>query len=123
MAGSMEDQLLQLLADTQSSAQGPRSAAEAHLKQLEATEAFPTSLGAIASHASVSTNIRQSALTILRRFVERNWSGQDEEISEGPVILISDPVKEQLRGVLLGLATGAEDDRKVKSAARYVGQY
>lgn len=116
----MEDQLLQLLADTQSSAPGPRKQAELHLEQLQNNEAFPLSLSAIASHGSVSTNIRQSALSLLRRYVERNWSGQDEEISEGPVIIIPDASKEQLRAQLLELATSGENDRKVKSAARYI---
>ncbi len=115
MAGNMENQLLQLLADTQSSAQAPRQQAEAHLQQLQSNDAFPTSLAAIASHTSVSSSIRQSALSVLRRFVEKNWTGQDEE---GPTINIPDQSKEQLRTQLLELATSNEEDRKVKSAAR-----
>jgi importin-9 len=117
MAASMEDQLLQLLADTQSAAQGPRKQAESHLEQLQSNEAFPTSLATIASHSSVSSAIRQSALSVLRRYVEHNWSGQDED---GPTITIPEHVKAQLRDQLLGLATSNEDDRKVRSAARYV---
>ncbi|KAI9741458.1 MAG: hypothetical protein M1818_004264 [Claussenomyces sp. TS43310] len=120
MASTTEDLLLQLLADTQSSAQGPRRQAEVHLEQLQSNEAFPTSLAAIASHASVSTSIRQSALSILRRYIERNWSGLDEEISEGPLVVISDTSKEQLRGTLLSLALSDEADRKIKSASSFV---
>lgn len=115
MAGNMESQLLQLLADTQSDAQAPRQHAEALLQQLQTNEAFPTSLAAIASHNSVSSSIRQSALSVLRRYVEKNWTGQDED---GPTINIPDRSKEQLRNQLLELATSNEDDRKVKSAAR-----
>jgi importin-9 len=118
MAASMEDQLLQLLADTQSAAQGPRKQAESHLEQLQSNEAFPTSLATIASHSSVSSAIRQSALSVLRRYVEHNWSGQGED---GPTITIPEHVKVQLRDQLLGLATSNEDDRKVRSAARYGG--
>lgn len=114
----MDDQLLHILADTQSSAAGPRQQAEAHLEQLQTNEAFPTSLATIASHTSVSTNLRQSALSVLRTYVERNWSGLGEEESEGSIVAIPDHVKEQLRGVLLSLATSDEADRKIKTAAR-----
>ena len=118
MAVAMDDQrLLQLLADTQSPAQGPRKLAETHLEQLQNNEAFPTSLATIASHNQVSTAIRQAALSVLRKYVERNWSGQDEE---GPTITIPDHVKEQLRNQLLELATSNENERKVRSGARYV---
>lgn len=113
----MEDQLLQLLTDTQSADAGPRKLAEIHLEQLQTNEALPTSLAAIATHRSVSSAIRQAALSVLRKYVERNWSGQDEN---GPTITIPDHIKEQLRNQLLELATSSEDDRKVRSAARYV---
>ncbi|TAQ91656.1 hypothetical protein B7494_g113 [Chlorociboria aeruginascens] len=117
MAGSMEDQLLQLLADTQLSAQAPRKQAELLLEQATSNPAFPTSLAAIASHNSVSSEIRQSALLVLRTFVEKNWAGVNED---GPAIIIPDPTKGQLRVQLLDLATGNDDNRKVKSAASYV---
>lgn len=120
MAATMEDQLVQLLSDTQSAAEGPRKQAELHLLQLQSNEAFPTSLAAISSHRSVATGIRQSALSVLRRFVEKNWSGQNDDDSAGPMIPISDASKEKLRTQLLELATSTEDDRKVKSSARYV---
>lgn len=115
---SMEDQLLQLLADTQSAAEGPRKQAELHLQQLRSNEAFPTSLAAIASHASVSTNLRQSALLVLRGFVEKNWEGLAEG---GPLVHISDASKETLKNQLLELAvTSGDEDRKVRHAARCV---
>ena len=115
MAGTMEEQLLQILADTQVADESRRKHAEALLLQVQSNEAFPTSLAAIASHTSVEPNIRQSALLVLKTFVESTWSGGEES-----VITISDDNKEQLRTQLLQLAigTGPEDDRKVKSAAR-----
>lgn len=111
----LEDQLLQLLSDTQLPAEAPRKQAEQHLQQAQSNPAFPSSLSAIASHASVSPEIRQSALFVLRRFVEKNWSGVSEE---GPVVLIQDAVKEGLRVQMLELATSGDADRKIKSAAR-----
>lgn len=116
----MEDQLLQLLSDTQLPAEAPRKQAELHLAQAQSNPAFPGSLSAIASHASVSPEIRQSALLVLRTFVEKNWSGQSED---GPAVPIGDAVKEQLRVQMLELATSGDADRKIKSAARYVALY
>jgi len=116
---NLEEQLLHLLAETQSNQPGPRKQAEAHLKALQSNESFPTSLAAIAIHTSVAIGIRQASLTTLRLFVEKNWSGEDEE-TEGPTVPISDEVKGVLRTRLLELATSGEDERRVKSAARYV---
>lgn len=113
----MEQRLLQLLADTQLAAEGPRKQAELHLRHARSDPAFPTSLGAIASHASVSPEVRQSALSILRSFVEKNWSGENDE---GNAIQIAYQSKEQLRVQMLELATSADADRKIKSAARLV---
>ncbi|TVY53829.1 Importin subunit beta-5 [Lachnellula cervina] len=117
MAATMEDQLLQLLSDTQLPAEGPRKQAELHLQQAQSNPAFPGSLSAIASHASVAPEIRQSALLLLRTFVEKNWSGQSED---GPAVPIDNAVKEQLRLQMLELATSGDADRKIKGAASYV---
>ncbi|PVH68789.1 ARM repeat-containing protein [Cadophora sp. DSE1049] len=117
MAGTMEDQLLSLLADTQLSAEAPRKQAEQHLEQAKTNPAFPGSLAAIASHSSVSPQIRQSALLLLRTFVERNWSGESDD---GPAVQIDEQIKEALRGQMLELATSGDADRKIKSAASYV---
>ncbi|MBV36825.1 MAG: hypothetical protein CMP47_15455, partial [Rickettsiales bacterium] len=117
MAGTMEDQLLSLLADTQLSAEAPRKQAEQHLEQAKTNPAFPGSLAAIASHSSVSPQIRQSALLLLRTFVERNWSGESDD---GPAVQIDEQVKEALRVQMLELATSGDADRKIKSAASYV---
>lgn len=117
MATSLEDQLLQLLADTQLPAEGPRKQAELNLKQAQSNPAYPSSLSAIASHSSVTPEIRQSALSVLRAFVEKNWGGLDED-GNGPTIPIADATKDQLRSQLLELATSSVADRRIKSAAR-----
>lgn len=114
----MEQQLLQLLAETQSPAEGLRKHAESQLEQLYTNEAFPISLASIASHNSVPLNLRQAALLVLKTFVLAAWSPHHEEF-KGQV-LVNDANKEQLRNVLLELATNGEADRKVQSAASYV---
>lgn len=118
MAGSMEDQLVQLLKDTQSAATTKQ--AEAHLLELQAHPEFPTSLSSIASHTFVPSNIRQAALSVLRTFVQSAWSGQPEDDHVGPLPEIHAAARHQIRQQMLELATSDEDDRKVKSAASYV---
>ena len=111
----MEDQLLSLLSDTHLPAEAPRKRAEQLLAQAaQSNPSFPSSLAAIASHSSVSPQIRQSALLLLRTFVERNWSGESDE---GPVVQIEEHTKEGLRVQMLELATSGDADRKIKSAA------
>ncbi|KAH8681548.1 putative importin beta-5 subunit [Xylariales sp. PMI_506] len=112
----MEDQLVQVLSNTQSSAEGPRKQAELDLKHAQTNPAFPISLANIGSHTAISTEIRQAALTTLRQFIERNWSGESDD---GPVIPISDQVKEQVRNVVLELALSADEERKIKTGASY----
>ncbi|KAI0177487.1 importin-beta domain-containing protein [Pestalotiopsis sp. NC0098] len=112
----MEDQLVQILANTQSSAEGTRKQAELDLKHAQTSPAFPVSLANISSHASVPLEIRQSSLSSLRQFIERNWTGESDE---GPVIPISDPVKEQVRSVLLEIALSPDQERKIKTAASF----
>lgn len=114
----MEQELLPLLADTQSPAADARKAAELRLLRLYTNEAFPLSLAAIASHNSVPANLRQSALSVLRTFIQAAWSPLLDEF-KGQV-LINDANKVQIRRVLLELATTADvSERKVKSAASY----
>ncbi|RSL71941.1 hypothetical protein CEP54_001060 [Fusarium duplospermum] len=113
----MEDQLVQLLANTQLSEQGPRQQAEIELKRARSNPAFPLSLANIASHASIDTGIRQSALSNLRIFIEKNWS--DDEADDEPALPIADDVRGQLKQVLLDLCLSPEGDRKVKLAASY----
>ncbi|KAI9852334.1 MAG: hypothetical protein M1838_001039 [Thelocarpon superellum] len=116
----MEQQLLHLLAETQSPAEAPRTHAEQQLKELYPNEAFPLSLCSIASHTSVPLNLRQSALLILKTFVVSSWSPSFDEFKG--TVLVSDATKEQLRNGVLNIATSNDetDDRKVKAAASYV---
>ncbi len=111
----MEDQLVQVLANTQLPSEGPRKQAELDLKNAQSNPAYPLSLTNVAGHSSISVDIRQAALSSLRQFIERNWSGDSDE---GPTIPIADSVKEQIRPAVLGLAINV-DDRKIKTAARY----
>ncbi|KNB07163.1 hypothetical protein FOXG_08431 [Fusarium oxysporum f. sp. lycopersici 4287] len=113
----MEDQLVQLLSNTQLSEQGPRLQAELELKRARTNPAFPLSLANIAAHTSIDTNIRQAALSNLRLFIENNWSNDDPD--DGPIIPISDEARGQLKQVLLDLVLSPEDDRKVKISASY----
>lgn len=115
----MEQELLQLLSDTQSPAQETRKNAELRLITLYPNESFPLSLASIASHSSVPVPIRQSALLILRTFIVAAWSPQLDEFKGQ--ILVNDANKSHLRRVLLDLATSPEqDNRKIKASASYV---
>ncbi|KAM0384275.1 hypothetical protein ACHAPY_001651 [Fusarium culmorum] len=113
----MEDQLVQLLSNTQLPDQGPRQQAEIELKRARTNPAFPLSLANIAAHTSIETNIRQSALSNLRLFIENNWS--NDELDDEPQTPISDEVRGQLKQVLLDLVLSQEEDRKVKISASY----
>lgn len=113
----MEDQLVQLLASTQLPDRGPRQQAELELQRARANPAFPVSLANIAAHVSVDSSIRQSALSTLRLFIEKNWAS--DESDPEPQIPISDEARQLLKKSLLDLALSAEEDRKVKIAARY----
>ncbi|KAI0401273.1 armadillo-type protein [Xylaria palmicola] len=113
----MEDQLVQVLANTQLAAEGPRIQAELDLKRATTNPAFPLSLANIGRHASVTLEVRQAALSTLRRFIEDNWSGENDD---GPVIPIDDNVKDQIRPLVLDLALNFDGDRKIKTAASFV---
>ncbi|KAJ5123278.1 Armadillo-like helical [Penicillium atrosanguineum] len=114
----MEQELLSLLANTQSSTTATRQAAELQLKSLYSNEAFPISLTAIASHESVPVNLRQSALSVLRTFIGAGWSSMLDEF-KGQV-LVNEVNKVQIRRALLELATTTDTpERKVKASASY----
>lgn len=112
------DELARLLQDTQRPEETPRKKAELELKHSQANQLFPVLLTAIASSSAYPTEIRQSALTVLRNFIEHNWS-QDDDDDDSPRYNISDDIKQQLRTQLLELATRDEDDRRVKGSVRY----
>lgn len=113
----MEEHLVQLLANTQLSAAGPRRQAELDLNQAKQNPEYPLALARIGAHTNAPTEIRQSALSTLRKFVEDNWSSDDYEQQR---FSIADLTKDQLRSMMLELVLNTEVERKVKTAARYV---
>ncbi|KAJ5812847.1 Armadillo-like helical [Penicillium robsamsonii] len=113
----MEQELLSLLADTQSPKADTRRAAESQLGNLYAHDSFAISLTAIASHESVPVNLRQSALSVLRTFIAAAWSPILDEFKGQ--ILINDANKANVRQALLVLATNDTPQRKVKNSASY----
>ncbi|KAK4999829.1 hypothetical protein LTR66_001213 [Elasticomyces elasticus] len=114
----MEEQLVRLLAETQSSQEGLRKHAELQLKDLHTNAAFPQALVSVAAHDSVSLAVRQSALLYLKTFVLAAWSPQFDEFESQ--VLVSDDSKQQLRRSVLEIATGSQGERKLKSAASLV---
>lgn len=114
----MEEQVVHLLTDTQSSQEGPRKNAEAQLKQLYSNVDFPLALVSIGAHTQIPINTRQSALLYLKTWVQACWSPQfDEHAGQ----LYRDQAKKaQIRQALLTLACSERDERKVKSAASLV---
>lgn len=113
----MEEELVRILAETQSAAEAPRKHAEMQLESLYTNPLFAPGLVAVASHDSVPLNIRQAALLTLKTFVLAAWSPQLDEF-KGQV-LVRDEDKARLRHALLELATSDTSDRKIKSAASY----
>ncbi|OQE44240.1 hypothetical protein PENCOP_c002G01438 [Penicillium coprophilum] len=113
----MEQELLSLLADTQSPKTDTRRAAESQLGNLYVHDSFAISLTAIASHESVPVNLRQSALSVLRTFIAAAWSPILDEFKGQ--ILINDANKANVRQALLVLATSDTPQRKVKNSASY----
>ena len=114
----MEDELVHLLGQTQSSIDNTRRQAELRLQQLQHNEAYPLALASVATHDNLPVDIRQAALLSLRTFILGNWSSQFEEY-KGQVTL-SDDTKSSLRQALLQLATNGREDRKVETAASFV---
>ncbi|KAJ4289496.1 hypothetical protein N0V88_006978 [Collariella sp. IMI 366227] len=114
----MDEHLAQLLASTHDKNEGPRKQAELDLIHAQPNPEFPLSLARIGAHAGVPVEIRQSALSYLRNFVEKNWAPEDD----GPAvhIPIPDSTKDQLRHAVLELVLSTEDERKVKVGASYV---
>ena len=111
----MDESLVQLLAKTHLPQEGPRKQAEIDLLRARTNPDFPLALARIGCHTAAPVEIRQSALTTLRRFVEENWS---PEGTDGPHIPIADQTKDHLRNAILELVLSPEDERKVKLGAR-----
>lgn len=113
----MEDELIQVLTNTQSPEQPIRQQAELALVHARTNPAYPVSLANVAAHTAVDIAVRQSALTTLRQFIEANWSPEDG--NGDPGVSISEEAKVQLRRTLLELTLSPEESRKVKISSRY----
>ncbi|KAK4494691.1 hypothetical protein PRZ48_014047 [Zasmidium cellare] len=114
----MEEQLVRLLAETQSSQEGPRKNAEWQLKQQYSNPDFPVALLSVGAHGDVPVEVRQAALLYLKTFVLACWSPQFDEFT-GP-LFADDSKKVQIRQQLLDLGLSGRDERKIKSAASLV---
>ncbi|PWW77744.1 ARM repeat-containing protein [Tuber magnatum] len=108
----MEQEILRLLGETLSSQEGPRRNAETQITNLYGNDALPLALVQIASTTHLNITVRQSALLVLKRYVQHCWSDGFEEFT-GP--LASDGIKDRLRDPLLGLVT--DEQRKIRFAA------
>ncbi len=114
----MEARLAQLFVNTQLSSEAPRKLAEIELIHSRTAPEFPTALlNLAATKVGYSVEIRQAALSTLRKFIEDNWSPDGHD---GVPIPISDETKAWLRQAILELVLSPEDERKIKVAARYV---
>ncbi|KJR80210.1 importin beta-5 subunit [Sporothrix schenckii 1099-18] len=125
------DELVRLLSDTQRPEEEPRKRAELELKSAQSSPAYPSLLTAIAATSSYPAEIRQSALTVLRQFIQRNWipgglggdvddEDDDEASAAASRIPIGDDVKQQIRVQLLELATRDGSERRVQAAVSFV---
>ncbi|QSZ34585.1 hypothetical protein DSL72_006179 [Monilinia vaccinii-corymbosi] len=118
MASPHETQLLQVLSDTQSPADGPRRQAEYYLQTAQNDPAFPSTLASIASNRTVVSELRQAALLNLKNFVNANWAGVDD--NGMPTVQIEEGAKGEIRARMLELATSDVDTRRIKGAASMV---
>jgi len=114
----MDEHLAHVLANTQVAHEGTRKQAELDLLHAQRNPEFPLALTRIGQHTGAPVEIRQSALTCLRKFIEKNWTPDDA--ASGPQIPIPDDTKAYLRNAILELVLSPEDERKVKVAASYV---
>jgi importin-9 len=113
----MDDLLISLLSSTQLLEQGPRREAELKLEQVQLESAFPRSLASIAAHRPLKTSIRQSALTNLHLFIEKNWAA---DRLEEPGVSISSDTRISVKQTLLDLAARPDEDRSIKILSWYV---
>jgi len=111
----MEEQLVRLFQDAQSSNESTRKSAEEQLRRLRSENGFGVSLTAVASHDQIPLVIRQAALLYCKTYVQAAWSPHFDEF-EGN-LAIKEEDKRQIRQRLLELATSDKEDRKIKNAA------
>ncbi|KAF2857341.1 ARM repeat-containing protein [Piedraia hortae CBS 480.64] len=114
----MEQQLAQLLAESQSAQEAPRRNAESQLKQQGANPDFPLALISIGAREDVPLPIRQAAIMYLKRWVEACWSVEFDTF--GGWIYPDDGKRNQIRQSLLNLVLGGQSPSKITSAASVV---
>lgn len=115
----LEQEIVRLLAQTQSSEAAPRKSAEEYLRQLQLSDAFPTTLIAIAAQPQYPLQARQSTLLYLKRFVQETWSPQLDEW-KGQALVQDEGQRSKIRQALLELSTQDGQERKIRSAASAV---
>ena len=114
----MEQLLVQLLTDTQSSNEAQRTQAEQRLHDLCFDQNYPITLCSLAAHSGIKSSTRQAALLALKNFVLAGWSPALDEFKGQ--ILVNDETKATLRNSLFELATSDSAERKIQNAASYV---
>lgn len=114
----MEDQIIQLLTDTQATDESTRRHAEDRLQQLYGDKRFPRHLISIASKTHSPVNVRQSALICLKNYVLSTWSPNFDEFKGDVLLGPSD--KEEIRQAVLEIAIGDNIERKVTSSASFI---
>lgn len=107
--------LVSVLGNTLSAAEAPRKQAEIDLITIKKEPQFLLAALSVGRNTSLSVEIRQAALTSMRMFVQQNWSPEE---NDGFHMHIPDEAKNQIRPGVLDLVLNAEDERKVKIAAR-----
>jgi len=108
---TMEQQVLELVAGSQSANQGTRQAAELQLKGLYTNESFPSALVNVGAHNEVTTADRVAALIMLKIFIGKCWSPLLDEY-EGTVLVNYD-LKNEIRNRLLAIAFDSSADNKI----------
>lgn len=115
----MEQEIVRLLADTQSSQEGPRKNAEHRLRQLYTNDSFASALISVGAQEQFGTQARQSALLYLKRYIQEVWSPQLDEY-KGETLIQNEEERKRIRHMLLELSTTEGQERKIKTAASSV---
>ncbi|KAI5806722.1 armadillo-type protein [Peziza echinospora] len=111
----MEQEVLHLLTNLQSSDEAPRRNAEATIQSLYGHEGFPIALTNIAVEQSLTLAYRTQALLLLKNWVLSCWSPALDDW-KGPQA--PENVKQQVRDRIFPLVTN--DERKIRTTSAYV---
>ena len=108
---------MQVLANTLSPEWSVRQEAELALNHARTNPAFPGSLANVAAQEGVDIAVRQSALTNLRLFIDKNWNPVD--VQDEQPIPIAKETRDELKRILLQITLSREDKKKIKILARW----